>query len=434
MGGCGFCPPWPLKIFVGVIAAVFLLHREALSRDITESIEQTLFGGIANPFRVQVDGNDLLSAEPGQFGTPITAMTFQSVGGLLRNELFSEVSIVPVTSGSTGFVYTYNELVGVFERTPIGLGTIFNERANTAGRRGLAVGVSFIRQDFAEFNGEDVSALRIRSGLFARPQPLGTFLDNGSVEALLDLDVTTDTFALWTTYGVTEWLDVNLILPLTRIDFRARSTIKAKLLTEPLPAFLTDAEGNISDFVVFPQGTEITLPGGAKVATNTVAEEKFGIADIVLRGKARWGEGTWGTWGMLVEMTFPTGNEDNFLGDGALKGRLLALYSRSFYNGRINFHLNGGVKVTSETTRKYTVEYGSTLDIRVTDRLSIIAEPIGFWRMDPQGLPDNFADGAFGFKANLWRGLVLVATWRIPYTADGLRSDIIYTAGLEYDL
>lgn len=434
MGGCEFCPSRRLKISVGLVVAVLLLHRQALSRDITESIEQTLFGGITNPRRVLVDGKELLSAQPGQFGTPITAMTFQPVGGLLRNELFSEVSIVPVTSGSTGFVYTYNELLDVFERRSIGLGPTFNERADTMGRRGLALGLSFIRQDFAEFNGEDVSALRIRPGLFARPQSLGTFLDNGSVEALLDLDVTTDTFALWATYGVTDWLDVNLILPLTRIDFRARSTIKATALTEPLPAFLTDAEGNISDFVLFPQGTEIALPEGGKVAMDTVAEEKFGIADMVLRGKARWGEGAWGTWGMLVEMTFPTGNEDNFLGDGALKGRLLTLYSCSFYDGLINLHLNGGLKVTSETTRKYTAEYGSTLDIRVTDRFSVLAGAVGSWRIDPEGLPDNFADGAFGFKANLWRGLVLMATWRIPYTDDGLRSDIIYTAGLEYDL
>jgi hypothetical protein len=164
-----------------------------------------------------------------------------------------------------------------------------------------------------------------------------------------------------------------------------------------------------------------------------VDETTAGVGDLILRSKAQFFEGQWGAFGGLTEFTFPTGEEDDFLGDDAFKARFLLLYSQSLFNNRLNFHLNGGGRVTTQTSRKNTLEYGSAVDLMITEQLSLVAELAGSWRVDPEGLPDNFIDGAFGFKANLLRGLIVAATFRIPGTDDGLRSDLIYLAGLEYD-
>jgi hypothetical protein len=95
--------------------------------------------------------------------------------------------------------------------------------------------------------------------------------------------------------------------------------------------------------------------------------------------------------------------------------------------------MNGGGKVTTQTSRKNTLEYGYAIDFMLTPRFSLVTEMLGSWRVDPDGLPRHFLDSAFGFKVNPWAGLIVNASFRLPATDDGLRSDLVYLAGLEYD-
>ena len=301
------------------------------------------------------------------------------------------------------------------------------------------MGVTYIHQEFDEYNGQDISDLQVRNGLFAKELPTGALIDSGVVDARLDLDITTNTTAVWGTYGLTEWLDISFLLPITVIDFRARSTIqKGSNITQEFPAFLSDSQCTperaaqnrcrIADFTVIRSGTSFNV----ETREDVVDETRAGVGDLILRSKARFFEHAWGAFGGLAELTLPTGNKDNFLGDDALKARFLLLHSASFFENRLNFHLNGGGRVTTEVRRKNTLEYGSSVDFKVTDRLSIVAELIGSWRVDSEGIPENFIDGAFGFKANLFGRLILNSSFRIPATDDGLRSDLVYLAGLEY--
>jgi hypothetical protein len=427
---------------VGSVLSILLFAPSVFASSIKEELESKLFGGPTPSFFTIAD-TPLLSADPEQFGTPILAIG--SVGSVvtkaMRDEILSESAVVPVPSGSAGFAYTYNPNLNVFERRSIGLGTVFNERVTTLGKGIFTFGLTYIRQDFDEFNGDDISNLRVRRGLFARSPFLGTLVESGEVDATLDLDVTTNSVAIWATYGLADWLDVSFLLPVTVIDLRARSTIRqaSPTLRADLPAFLPDSQCtleraaqnqcSISDFILLRQGTRFAITE----RTDVVDETRSGVGDLLLRTKARFFEGAWGAAGGITEFTFPSGEKDNFLGDGAFKARFLLLYSQSLFANRLNFHLNGGGKVTTETSRKNTLEYGSSVDLMVTERLSLIAELIGSWRVDAEGLPDNFIDGAFGFKANLFRGLIASASFRIPATDDGLRSDLIYLAGLEYD-
>jgi hypothetical protein len=429
---------------LGTVVVVIACLFPALSaaRSLKEALEATLFGG-PTPVLFTVGDRPLLAAEPANLGKPILAIgsVGSAVAAAMGEEILSESAVVPVPSGSAGFAYTYNPNLNVFERQSIGLGTVFNERVNTVGRGVLAVGATYIRQDFDEYNGEDLSHLRVRRGLFTRSPFLGVLVESGAVDATLDLDVTTNTVALWATYGLTDWLDLSFLLPITEIDLRARSTIRqaSPTLLSDLPAFIPDSQCStqraiqnqcrIADFITLRQGTRFTVAE----RTDVVDESKTGVGDLLMRTKARFFEGTWGAFGGITEFTFPSGEKDNYLGDGAFKARFLLLYSLSLFENRLNFHLNGGGRVTTETSRKNTLEYGSAVDVRVTEQLSLIAELIGSWRVEPEGLPDNFIDGAFGLKVNLFRGLIASASFRIPATDDGLRSDLVYLAGLEYD-
>ena len=427
------------------LVCVLVLCVPVSARSLRGALEDSLFGG-QNPSFVTVDDRPLLSADPDprRFGRPIFVTGSASLGAditsRLRNEVLSESAVVPVPSESAGFAYTYNPALSLFERKSVGLGAIFNERVNTLGQGVLAFGVTYIRQDFDTYNGQDISDLTIRSGLFAKDLPTGELINAGVVRATLDLDITSNSTAIWATYGVTSWLDFSFLIPITVIDFRARSVIeKGSELTSEVPVFLSDPrcttdravrnQCRIADFTLLRPGT----PFAVQRQENVVEDTKAGVGDMLLRTKARFFEGQWGAFGGLVEFTLPTGDEDNFLGDGAFKSRFLLLHSLSLFENRLNFHLNGGGKVTTETGRKNSLEYGSAVDFMLTKQLSLVAELTGSWRVDAEGLPDNFIDGSFGFKANLFQGFILSATFRLPATDDGLRSDLIYLAGLEYD-
>lgn len=453
-------------LIMGVVLGAVLLAVPAFARNLRSSLEKTLFGGsqptfltVRNP--AFLPGSDLpaslvlLSADRNarSFGNPIQT---SGPGGIARlfsralsGNILTESSVIPLPSGSAGFEYAFNPSLNVFERTSIGLGAVFNERVNTLGKGVFAFGVSYIRQDFDTFNGSSLSKLRLTNKLFPGQQSLGPFLDTGIVDAQVNLDITTNSVALYGIYGLTDWIDMSLLLPITEISLRAKSKLQqgSTTLLSDFAAFLPDSrcgverarqgQCRISDFIILrgsrTPGVGTSFAFLQQAQTDKIDKSRVGIGDLLIRAKARLLDSYWGSFGGLAEITLPTGNEKNFLGDGAFKMRGLILYSTSFFNNRMNFHLNGGGRVTSQISSKNALDYGSALDFAISSRFSLVAEMIGSWRADPQGLPRHFLDGAFGFKVNPFGGLILNASFRLPATDDGLRSDLIYLAGLEYD-
>jgi len=454
---------------LGVVLGTVVLVSPVFARSLKTELRNNLFGAKDGIFMSVPNANTggkifLLSADPGlrgAFGKPIgtggTGGTSDLFTRALGRQVLTESAVIPLPSGSAGFEYSYNPTLNVFERTSIGLGSIFNERVNTLGTGAFAFGVSYIRQEFDTFNGHDLSNLQITESLFGNKQSLGPFINRGLVKATVNLDVTTNTTALWATYGLTDWVDVSLLVPVTVISLRAKSTLEQGVdnlgnptttLQDDLPVFLADSQCdpekkkrqcNIADFTILRKGTDpskgtkFSFLNADQKINNKVRKSAAGFGDMILRTKARLLDSSWGNFGALAELTLPTGRKGDFLGDSAVKARFLLLYSKSLFNNRLNFHLNGGGKVTTQTSNKNTLEYGSAVDFMVTPQLSLVGELIGSWRVDPEGLPRNFIDGAFGFKVNPYKGFILNASFRIPATDDGLRSDLVYLGGLEYD-
>jgi hypothetical protein len=451
---------------IGVVLGAVLLAAPAFAGNLRSSLENTLFGGSESTFLTVrnpafTTGSDLpeslvlLSADTNSrnFGRPIQTAGRGGIARLfsraLSTNILTESAVIPLPSGSAGFEYAFNPSLNVFERTSIGLGAIFSERVNTLGKGVFAFGVSYVRQDFDTFNGQSLSRLQLNRRLFPGQESLGPFLDTGIVQGQVNLKIKTNSVAIYGIYGITDWIDVSLLLPLTEISLKARSQLQqgSPTLRDDFAAFLPDprcgierARNNqcrVSDFIILRGsplegiGTRFTFLQG--IQRDKVDKSRFGVGDLVIRAKARLLDSYWGSFGSLAELTFPTGNKKNFLGDDAFKARFLILYSKSLFENRLNFHLNGGGKITTQSANKNTLEYGSAIDFMLTQRLSLIAEMIGSWRVDPEGLPRHFLDGAFGFKTNPFAGLILHASFRIPATNDGLRSDLVYLAGLEYD-
>lgn len=121
---------------MGVAFPLLLFVVPASARSIKGELKSTLFGGQSSFLSVPNPSNPnnpklpaqlpLLSADPDprRFGTPILAIG--SVGSVVANamssEIFSESTVIPIPSGSTGFSYVYNPNLNIFERRSIGLG------------------------------------------------------------------------------------------------------------------------------------------------------------------------------------------------------------------------------------------------------------------------------------------------------------------------
>lgn len=455
-----------ILLAIGVVLGAVLLTAPTFARNLRSSLENSLFGGSQSIFltvrnQAFFTGSDLpdslvlLSADRNSksFGRPIQTAGPGGIARLfsrgLSGNILTESAVIPLPSGSAGFEYTFNPTLSVFERSSIGLGAIFSERVNTLGKGVFAFGVSYVRQDFDTFNGQPLSRLQLNNKLFPGQDSLGPFLDTGIVQGQVNLKVKTNSVAIYGIYGITDWIDVSLLLPLTEISLRARSTLQqgSQTLRDDFAAFLPDprcgidrAKANqcrISDFIILRgsprEGVGTRFSFLQRTQRNTVDKSRFGVGDLLIRTKARLLDSYWGSFGSLAELTFPTGNKNNFLGDDAFKARFLILYSKNLFANRLNFHLNGGGKITTQSSNKNTLEYATAVDFMVTPRFSLVAEMLGSWRVDPEGLPRHFLDGAFGFKVNPFAGLILNASFRLPVTNDGLRSDLVYLAGLEYD-
>jgi hypothetical protein len=199
---------------MGLVLSILCAFAPASARSIKEELQSSLFGGsnrslFTIPSRLpdgKVIDRPLLSPDPRDFGKPLLAIgsVGSVIAGAMGGEILSESAVIPIPSGSAGFAYEYNPNLNVFERKSIGLGAVFNERVNTLGRGAFAFGATYIRQDFDEFNGDDISHLRVDQNLLVRSPFLGVLIESGAVDARLDLDVTTNSVALWATYGLTD--------------------------------------------------------------------------------------------------------------------------------------------------------------------------------------------------------------------------------------
>ena len=79
--------------------------------------------------------------------------------GILRQlnaGIASQVSTFPIGSSSAGFTYTFDEGLGVYNRTTESLGPIFTERPLTAGKGKFTFGVNYQNATWDSFEGKDL--------------------------------------------------------------------------------------------------------------------------------------------------------------------------------------------------------------------------------------------------------------------------------------
>jgi hypothetical protein len=325
---------------------------------------------------------------------------------------------LPIPAASSGLTFEYDPETGAFTRQARISGQVFLERAEPIGRHHLNVSVTYQYISTDTIDGQDLDDLHdtvtIRGSERSGPYTVPRF----------DLALRTQQITAGVTYGVTEHLELNLIVPVLYSEF-----------------------GFDAEF----RGTD-----GRRLLAHERASA-FGVGDLLVRGKYRLPDLGWLQSALGLVLRLPTGNEDNFQGTGTTELAPLVYLSRApMQVGPVALqpYVNAGVNVNLDYIDTSEPRWGVGTDVTLGDRATIAIAVLGRHTIGRIGRPgltdarredgsvrpflgiqfdrDDFYDFSIGGRVNLWGDMLMAfANVVVPLNEDGFRSDVIPLAGLE---
>jgi hypothetical protein len=395
----------------------------------------------SNPDSIRIHGDHFIPAAVASNGTVISFLT---------NSIGSNVASVPVSATSGGSTFSFEG--GVPVRTSSSAGPIFGERAQTLGRGRLLAGlvrtgVRFktlrgvaldnVQFTFTHANSDTPGCDSTAGGdcsLMGVPR-----LENETIDLNLTLDVRLTVTGFLLTYGLTDRIDLGVVLPVVAVSLDGSSSAQINPFGPP-PA--------VHFFGGTPENPILT-------AARSVEGSSTGIGDVDARIKVNLRRGAPLSVGILGDVRFPTGSEDNLLGSGAFAARGLAIVSAQF--GAFSPHANVGYlyrggdfetdAVLMTAGFDHLLAPWATLAIDVISQLQVGDSPLQIpgpvhiespYRRTiiPTVIPDirdDVVDGSVGMKLAAAPGLTVIGNGQWSLNRGGLRPDVIWTAGLEYN-
>lgn len=358
-----------------------------------------------------------------------------AAGEVLARSIGLEVATAPFGSTSGGFTFTFDPQLRTFLRSANTFGPAFSERATTSGRGRFSGGANVLRRGYDSLAGQKLPNLEVArlSGAAAPAE-----------STVLNVDVVSETLAVFGHVGITDNLDVGAAIPFVRLRLNGLSR-------------------------AFP-------PGGGELPGEAVQAESSGISDMALVGKYQlWkstppagGPSTAGIAALGV-VRLPTGEEENLRGLGMTRVSMSLVASGAL--GRVSPHVNVGYEWWSKgidipadfltdatVTAKDQFLYSGGVEFEVHPLLTANVDVLGrFVRGAGRIVPRQFdydpsanefgissarvlvADGGLntltlapGVKWNLWQGALLSMHTLIGLTSDGLKDSITPVVGIDW--
>lgn len=396
-------------------------------------------------------------ADPGEF----VIGNFDPTAGVanLSGQIAGQFQRFPVGSTVAAFTFEFDPELNVFTRSTEGLGPLLSERAQTTGKGKINFAMGYSRVEFNVFEGDPLDRVDVGFGgsqpfevlggseaadstatyasggglvdfkidfptntytfqpvapgsnSFDTPELVGVHtatFDQGSVSfpvrSSLDAQLDVDVIAFFLNYGVTDWLDVGIVVPLLNIDAAGQVTTVGA----------TDTSGN-----------------PVLLQTRKARDDDFGFGDLIARVKARALQTEYVDLAVRADLVIPTGDEDQLrgYGDPAFGGTVIL--SKTF--GIVSPHANAGLQFRTDDPDQHVFRWAAGLDIQPWDVLTFVVDGIGEHHLN-RGVDvgdDIFAVSA-GLKVNPWSRLVVAGNAVVRLNDRGLRADVIPSVTVEY--
>jgi hypothetical protein len=445
---------------------------DLVSRLILEGI--TLPGG-ADPGSPHAGHFTLLNPTFGQ-SQPASIASQDAIRavGAFNERYRSQLANFPLASSSGGFTWTTGKAAGVGVRRSNSFGPLFTERAQTIGARHFNLGFNFQYTSFDAFGGEGLDDGSIRFYLphtdccsAAAPPPslLNPGFEGDLVEAALDLKISSQTYAFFATFGVTDKLDLGVAIPFSRVSLDA--TVNATILRL--------STSTASTVHTFEQGQDVTTKSFGESGSAA------GVGDITLRSKYNFLTNSTADLAVGIDLRLPTGDEQDLLGTGTTQAEIYLVASapgdRWSPHMNVGFTISGSGNTDPEVGGAYEplgmsheFNYMGALEYIASPQLTLFGEVIGrtlfdAGRVEPDTLSFLFVrQGATaiersdtnpvtgepysqlalrpgslnlvlasgGLKFNVAPNLLISANALFPLTSGGLRDNFTIGFGFEY--
>jgi hypothetical protein len=352
---------------------------------------------------------------------------FQNFTNSLQAALQSR-SFIPVPS-SVGLVsYHFSEATGTYERVEGALGPILSERGSTSGKGTLNFSATYTFANYETINGANSTELVLHHCLLPEcvaNAPLSAPFLHDTVNIDVHFRLKSQAVALAAVYGVSNQLDVGIVVPYVRNDLQVFTH-----------GFVVQAPGSLPTIHYFDPTIETSDQFGTASAV--------GIGDVVARAKYRLMPKASFESAVLADLTLPTGDKNNFLGTGATKLKATYIISKTVH--RFTPHMNAGYEIRFGATQLNLFDYRFGTEIATTPRLTVTTDVIGAIRPhasslfrgvalgDQQLIGHSEIDGSIGVKWKLTSDRALLFNILIPLNKSGIRPTTVITAGLQMPL
>jgi hypothetical protein len=314
----------------------------------------------------------------------------------LNAEIGTQLSQLPFASPASGFVFSFKPSLGVVSRQTESLGPILTERAETIGKHKLFVGFSYQYFNFDKVDGVNLRSFNAvfthenESNLCQVPSP-PPFLGCGSdgeprfqhdfISTQNRINLKVHQFTAVASFGLTSRLDLSVAIPILDVRMSMSSDANITSFETSCPGFCIHRFNPVNPNIPTHESF-ISLSNSIFFNSGSAS----GIGDVVFRGKFQALKGEKAGLAVGVDLRFPTGDEENFLGSGTYGERPFVVFS---YAGRISPHasfgyeINGNSILAGDITRKVeshlpnVITYSAGADAGVTRRLSLSADFLG---------------------------------------------------------
>jgi hypothetical protein len=401
---------------------------------------------------------DQLKLSPGEHKNHYVAAADQAESQLvpaLNGLIVSNISSFPLSSTTPGvnFDFSGGQLITVQE----GAGPVFADRATTTGKGRLNFGLNATYLDMSRVRGvatdqmrfsfthEDVNGDGVLGGADAEGSTEADVIDVN-----MGMNLTAQIFALYGAWGITKNLDIGVAIPFIHIHMSGT------------------ANATINSFTYANTGRASHFFGGT--ADNPILESQVpydenasGIGDVVLRVKYCFLRGAVDL-GVLADVRFPTGKEEDFLGSGATDAILALLMSKKI--GDLTPHLNLGYEVRKADFQSDRFIIRAGFDHRLLQGVTFAADFLGTFDLNeseaiklypgsvtvveagnnggqvtrsvrlsniPDRSNDNLYNLSMGVKYSPWQGFLALVNMLVPLNQAGLRASIAPTVGVSLD-
>jgi Putative MetA-pathway of phenol degradation len=406
----------------------------------------------SNPVILAANPNPNLSHAAHFTSQPAAQETLRTINSAIA----AQISTFPLGSSSAGFTYTFDESLGVYNRSTQSFGPIFTERPLTAGKGKFTFGVNYQNATWDSLDGRDLEGDQMN--LFLTHQDtnrdgsnLVLWFEGDIIRADLKIKLDTKTTVAYANYGVTDRFDVSVAVPFVDVNLDARIETSIERLA---------TAADLTAGIVIHR-----FDDGSITHTYPESGSANGIGDVLLRGKYNFLRKPSGSLAAFVDVRLPTGKEEDLLGSGATQAKLALVAGGS--PGRLSPRASagytfssGGSDFTGDLPNEFN--YTAGFDLVPHRRVTITADFIGRLLFDSQKIVDqprtfqfdqrldptvrtvtrteistapgdvNLMLGSAGIKINPVGNLLLVGNVLFKIGSNGLQDKVTPVFGLDY--